>query len=297
MRKWLIPVLVIMLVSAADAATRQRFYGSVDIGFALPEDIDIRAKDSDVPTNCDQHFSPVTVGGVQLPLPLGDTGCARGQDTWKNGFDLQNGLMGGVAYGYAGKVFRFEAEYFYRAHSGEYSPLQIQTGGKNDEFVVTGESMSDFRAHQLFFNVYYDFQNVAGRVLPYLGAGLGRMIVKMNYSAKFLRNADRDVIEGLGRHPEAAGTLTFSDDELSGTLWSYQVMAGLDYMLTRNISVGMKARYVAVFGDNFQDGHPWDRLRSHASTIAPGGDSVAYKVELENGLDMWGVSLNVKYFF
>ncbi len=68
-------------------------------------------------------------------------------------------------------------------------------------------------------------------------------------------------------------------------------------MLTERFSVGVKGRYAAVFGEEFKDGHPWDRLRSHASTIAPNGDTVRYNIDLDKGLDLWGVSLNIKYFF
>ena len=280
------------------AAERKGFYGSLDLGIAIPEDVETLASDSDVPTNCDQHFSPITVKGIQLPLPLSDSNCARGQDIWQNVFDLENGILGGVSFGYAWQGFRGEAEYFHRGHSGEYSPLEIQSGGKDDEFVVAGERISDLRAHHFFANLYYDFQRLLWpRVIPYVGAGVGAARVKMNYSGKFQRNADQSVISGLGRHPEAAGTLTFSEAELSDTLWAWQWMVGLDYALTERFSVGAKGRYAAVFGGDFKDGHLWDRLRSHASTIGPNGDTVAYDVELDNGLDLWGISLNIKYFF
>ena len=39
------------------------------------------------------------------------------------------------------------------------------------------------------------------------------------------------------------------------------------------------------------------RSRWITFTVAPGGDVVRYSIELDNGLDLWGLSLNVKYFF
>ena len=85
---------------------------------------------------------------------------------------------------------------------------------------MVAERISDLRAHHFFANLYYDFQSLWPRVIPYVGAGVGAVRVKMNYSVKFQRNADQSVISGLGRHPEAAGTLTFSEAELSDTLWA-----------------------------------------------------------------------------
>ncbi len=118
-------------------------------------------------------------------------------------------MLAGISFGYAWRGLRVEAEYFHRGHHGESSQFAIQSGGKEDEFVVIGEKISDIRAHHFFANFYYDFHGVWSRVIPYVGAGVGRMHVKMDYSARFLRNADRDVIGGLERHPDAAGTLTY----------------------------------------------------------------------------------------
>ena len=64
----LIFVLAWALALAGNAAAeRKGFYGSLDLGIAIPEDVETLASDSDVPTNCDQHFSPITVKGIQLP--------------------------------------------------------------------------------------------------------------------------------------------------------------------------------------------------------------------------------------
>ena len=149
----------------------------MDIGLAIPEDIKTRAADSDVPTNCDQHFSPTTVTNpatddvIQLPLPLSDPRCARGQDTWKHSFNLQNGMLAGISFGYAWRGLRVEAEYFHRGHHGESSQFAIQSGGKEDEFVVIGEKISDIRAHHFFANFYYDFSQCMEQGDPLRGRG------------------------------------------------------------------------------------------------------------------------------
>ena len=295
--------IILLATSVAGAQDRREgWYGGLDLGLAMPHDMDTRGRDNDVPTNCDQHLPSIDIDTDSgpddnfetLPLDLDDPRCARGQDTWENSFDLDNGPLLGLNVGYAWRSFRFEAEYFYRQHGGEYEGGQ-NIGPKTDEFIRSGERFSDIKGHQLFGNVYYDFHNTSSKLIPYIGGGVGFMFVEMDYSAEWHRNPDPSVIEGFGRHPAAAGTLTSEEEELSDTLWSYQLVAGIDYPITENALFGVKARYVELLS-NFEDGDSWDSLRSHPSTVAPGGDEVRYKIRTDD-LGFWAVSLNLKYFF
>lgn len=289
---------VVCLLLAMVVATNQAlaepsgWYGGLDLGIAMPEALDTDMGDNDVPTNCDQLLSGP---GSMFVKPLSDADCRQGQDTWNNRFDLDTGILAGVNFGYARHGLRIEAEYFHRRHSGEDSPLPFVAGGKEDEFSTLSERISDLRGHHFFGNVYYDFHNVWTQWTPYVGAGIGWMHAKLDYSSKFQRNADQAVVSGLGRNPNAAGTLTTSDAELSDTLWGYQLMLGSDYALNDQISIGIKARY-AVFNNDFKDDHAYDLLRSHASKFEENGETVRYKFKGDE-LDFWGVSLNLKYFF
>ena len=297
---------VMFLVTGEAGAKNERegWYGGLDLGIAIPRDMNTRERSTGVPTNCDQHFPPERIAPsdstrqedmINVPFDLDDPRCVRGQDTWGNRFDLDNGPLLGLTVGYAWRSFRFEAEYSYRQHGGEYESVQ-STGPKTPEFIRAGERFSDIKGHQFFGNAYYDFHNTSSKLIPYIGGGVGFMLVKLDYSAEFHRNPDLGDIEGLfGLHPAAAGTLTSEEEELSDTLWSYQLVAGIDYPITENALFGVKVRYVDILND-FKDGDSWDRLRSHASTIAPGGDEVRYEIRT-NDLGFWGVSLNLKYFF
>ena len=288
------------LVATAQAKDeRVGWYGGLDLGLAVPRDMDTRGKDTDVPTNCDQHLDEATVNidGVDedLPWDLNDPRCARGQDQWESSFDLDEGPLLGLNAGYAWRGLRPEVEYFYRQHAGESVSGQNISGNKQVEFVETGERISDVSGHQFFGNVYYDFRNTGSKLIPYIGGGMGLMRARMDYSAKWQRNPDRGVIEDFGRNPNAAGTLTSEDERLSDTLWGYQLIAGADYPLTERVFLGVKVRYVDFLND-FEDGDSWDRLRSHPSTVAPNGDEVRYKIRTDD-FGFWGVSLNLKYFF
>lgn len=302
------------MAAGTAAAQPQGWYSGVEVGFAFAEDLDTDARDNDVRrTGCDQHFGAGTIiyqenatAAVQtlaVPLLLSDPQCQRG-DYWNNSFDLGTGVLAGINIGYAMGPLRFEAEYFHRRHSGERSSLGFPNP-KVDELVDLTESISDFRADHLFGNVYYDFHNAHSKITPYVGAGLGWMRVKMDYTGQFLRNADRNVFTGSPSeptrnltNPNAAGSRTHADQELQDTLFGYQLLAGVDYPLDERLIIGLKARY-ADFGGDFKDGSTWDELRSHESTIAPGGNPehiVEYEIKTDD-LSFWGVSLNLKYFF
>ena len=252
---------------------------------AFPQTLGTLGTDTDVPTNCDQHF-----------MGASTMNCARGQDSWTNSFNLGDGLLVGFNVGYAWENYRFEIEYLQRGHKGETLPLGLQTGGKNDEFVTTQEKISDVSADHLFANAYYDFYGVSEEFIPYVGVGAGWMRAEMDYFAIFLRNLNRDALMMAGTNVEAAGTLTSADAELSDTLFGYQFVAGFDYELQEDLYIGVKAYYTEFGGEDFSESNRWDLLRGHASTIAPGGDVVEYTIETDD-LNFWGLSVNLKYFF
>jgi opacity protein-like surface antigen len=276
-------------------AEREGWYGGLDLGMAIPNDMDTRFTSTSLPTICDQHFPPASLGDDTLPLPLDDSRCKPSSGSLDNNFDIDNGPLLGLNVGYAWRGFRFEAEYFHRHHGGEHRENNGLPQGPQQEFVLVGERVGDIKGHQFFANVYHDFDpGMASRIIPYIGGGMGFMLASMDYSIEGHRNPNSAVLEGLGSHPAAAGTLSFTDDKLTDTLWGYQVVAGLDYPLTDNVFLGAKARYVGFLND-FKDGDPFDSLRNHPSTVGPGGDEIQWRVKADD-LGFWGVSLNLKYF-
>ena len=286
---------ILLPIDAGAETTRGGWYGGLDLGMATPRDMDTKFTSTDGPTNCDQHFSSVTIGGDTLPLRFDDPRCERGRGSLDNSFDLDSGPLLGLSAGYTWRGLRFEAEYFYRQHGGEHNGNTIEGDGKQQEFVQIGERVSDVKGHQFFGNVYYDFLGVSPKLIPYIGGGVGVLLARMNYSIEGHRNPDREAMIALGRHPAAAGTLSSDEEKLTDTIWGYQLIVGLDYPLTEKVLLGMKARYVEFVND-FKDDSAFDRLRSHTSTVGPGGDEVRYRVKTDDW-GFWGASLNLKYFF
>lgn len=92
-----------------------------------------------------------------------------------------------------------------------------------------------------------------------------------------------------------AGTVTSEQADLSDTLFGYQVLFGVDYALTESLSLGVKGRWVNF--DDFKDSSPWDRLRSHDSQLRlDGSEPVLHHIPTDD-IEMFGVSLNLKYHF
>ena len=290
-------------IGAAAAETNRRgFYVGLDVGAAIPHDIESMRTNTGIPTNCDQWLPSATLPtGEVFPLPL--AACQpRDLPGRPQSFDLDTSVLVGVNIGYALNSLRIETEYLHRQHKGELLSLVVPGDEKQAEFVTRNEEVGALRGNHLFANLYYDFQDrISPTLTPYLGFGLGLMLMEMDYSGTSIRTDDRQSLIDLGRNPNAAGLLSAAHEVLSDTLFGYQLMTGLDYALSDRLLLGVKLRYGDAFGDFSDGGNPWKPLRGHASTVGrpgtPGGDlPVHYEIRASN-LGMWGISLGFKYFW
>jgi len=92
----------------------------------------------------------------------------------------------------------------------------------------------------------------------------------------------------------AAGTLSSMDTELSDTLFGFQLLAGVDYALTSQTSVGMKARWVRF--DDFRDRAPYAQIRSHEPVHVDGVTPFVDQVRMDN-IEYWAVTVGFKRRF
>ena len=294
-------MIALFPISDAGASERNGFYFGADIGISIPNDLESTRTNRGIGTNCDQFLDPATLNdGTRVPLPL-EQCTPRDRPAKANFFDLGPNMLAGVNIGYALHNFRFEAEYFRRQQTGENLPLVVPDDDKLIELYIRNEKMSEFRADNFFANVYYDFDRMlTPKLTPYLGVGVGIMRVQIDYSGESLRLPNREEMLKLGRNPNAAGLDTLADALLQDTLAGSQFLVGLDYALSEQFSLGLKFRYGDSFGD-FNDRHPWTRLRSHASVVGPPGTPganlpITYGIRARN-FGFYGISLNLKYYF
>ena len=317
-------LLVIMLVPFSSSA--QQFYISTEVGLGIGNSLDTDASDTDFPTLCDKHLDP-----LNLFSPVGITepeGCSSAASTWDNSFDGSTGTIAGVALGFSTNFgARIEAEYF--NFGAQYDAKSAVVGGdedivdkSNQELVRSDERIGGVNINSLFVNVYYDLP-VSGQLRPYIGGGVGFGMAEVEFDAVWARNLDPNVIktanqykedgttpnatynssnslsgdrnaDRLALHEKIAGTTSTANHTLEDTVFGYQVVVGVDYMLTDSASIGVKGRWVKYA--KFSDGNEWDQLRSHASNNGAETNTVVYTIETDD-LSAFGVSLVMKYAF
>ena len=259
------------------------WYIGLDAGSALDTD---RLKavffSDDSPTNCDGFLN-------QNPLPLNSAECQI-HDRWNDSFDRGDGVTVGAQLGYAWENWRLEGEFTHKAQSGglgESSGYEDLSAGatKAAEFVESTQAIRNIRSNGLWVNTYYDFDEVSflgifdGR--SFLGVGVGWEDTSLDYHGLWHRNPNSDVLVGLGKIPEAAGTLSLvRSKKLRDQNAAYQAIAGIDFPLRDNVTLGFQVRYSDTFSKFQQGSDKYDILRSHESSVVPGGSTVGYTLEL-----------------
>ncbi len=301
-------LLVLVLIPLLSNA--QQLYMSTELGLGIGNSLDTGASDTDFGTLCDKH----------LNNPADDNHFASGvcsseTSVWSNSFDGSTGLIAGVALGVSTDFgARIEAEYFY--FGAQYDATSSVVGGgediadkANQELVRSDERIGAVNINSLFVNVYYDLP-VSGQLRPYVGGGVGFGMAEVEFDAVWARNINPDVIttadkaEYLGSgneeedrkalHRRIAGTTSTASHTLEDTVFGYQAVVGVDYMLTESASIGVKGRWVRYA--KFSGGDEWDQLRGHAPNNGPGTNTVEYTIETDD-LSAFGVSLVMKYAF
>ena len=293
-------VFITFLV-AVPVQAESGFYVSGELGMNFGESLDSTGSDNDRVSVCDEYLNP----GYRMIASC--TEPRTGGDAWNNSFGSDEGILFGAAIGYRFKDsrFRVELEYFYR-DTGYEETSTIDFGADpqtvekiNNELLVAAERIDSLISHNLFANLYMDFANDS-KFTPYVGVGVGFGMTDMDFGLVAQRRLDPNTIFTVPDtlpdvRSRLAGTATILDKELDDTLFGYQVMAGVDYALTESLLLGVKGRWVSF--DSFKDGSDYNSLRSHPSNLRlDGSEPVEYKLKVDD-IEMFGVSMNLKYLF
>ena len=308
----LITACVLALVAAQAPVHAAGLYLSGDFGMNFGASLDSNGATNDRASICDEYINPSYASVTDDGQGKSCTDPARGRgDGWDNGFGSDEGPLFALALGYrlADSPLRAELEYFYRDTGyDETSTIPSAVGVNLDkiaqEIVTATDRIDSMTSHNVFANLYMDFAGT-GRMTPYLGAGVGLGFTDVDYGSVWSRNPDPAAIRtgaGLPNVDEIrqnlAATTSVVDDELSDTLFGYQLMAGLDYALTEHLVAGLKARWVH-YEDFRETGIVWDPLRSHPPYLRKSGadrEKVEGAFKLRD-IEIWAISLNLKYLF
>ena len=301
--------VIAALTATGKAAGAEGPYVSGELGLAIASGFDMTGSSNDRASVCDEYINPSYAAVESTTDRYNCTGPNRGATgDWKNKFGRAVGLLAGTAAGYRwDNGFRVEVEYFYRMskydETAEVPGASGESGDKlRQEIVTATDRVSVIDSHKLFANVLYDFRNET-KFTPYLGVGGGLGFTSMGYSSVWSRNHDAGSIstgEGLTNQVEIrnnlAGSTSVAQTNLKDTLLGFQLLIGVDYAITEQVSFDIKGRWDRF--EQFSDGGVvWDPLRGHAPNLRlDGSEPVSGHVETDHSA-YFGIGASLKFFF
>ncbi|MCX5869340.1 MAG: outer membrane beta-barrel protein [Deltaproteobacteria bacterium] len=171
----------------------------------------------------------------KLGLSVPPTLTLSGNDywgTWADDISFNTGMAINAAFGYDFDNFRAEAEIGYQKNNFDKTDWQETDRFGNYSRGTGSFADGDMTSTSFFANGYYDFKNKSPFV-PYLGAGIGYAIIKLN-----------DVKSGpWDNYP-------YNNDD---GVFAYQVMAGVSYVINKTVAIDLSYRYVGASDPSFDD--------------------------------------------
>ena len=278
-------------------------YVSMELGGHYGRDLSFINTSNDRPSICDEFINPLfaSVPGCTDPNP------GEG-DQWVVDFDRATGVTASFAIGrQITRLIRTELEYLF--HSSGYKQVADVASGTgtdadklNLEVVLAREHLGDISSHSLMLNSYASLTTRRyGPWIPYVGAGVGASRISTFYGFTWYRNRNPDAIgagEGLPNAEEIrnnlAGTISAGSAVLTDEVLSWQLMVGVDYMISRRTSVGLKLRRVDFL--SFEPGKlVSDPLRSHVPNNRRDGSEPVYSYTRTSDLETFSAALVMRY--
>ncbi|KFB08840.1 outer membrane protein [Nitratireductor basaltis] len=257
------------------------------------------AADYDPPLVIDEvpQYKPVEIGsGWYLRGDIGYAVKTRsgGNPTYRS-FDGTNYYDNEFASGEFGDDFSFGAGFGYHFNDmlrGDLTVERMETdffgstvsaapcpGGPVDTS-CRSEDGAEFEAYSVLANAYVDLGTVVG-ITPYLGAGIGYTYVSWDEL-----NNTTYCVDGAG---SCTGFVNFSTPHEGERDWrfTYALMAGVSYDMTKRTKLDLGYRYMHVDGGNMFN---WDAGSAAAGASGVQGEDKGFsKHELRVGLrfDLW----------
>jgi opacity protein-like surface antigen len=293
--------------STLSAQGSRGLYLSMGVGFAQGAGTEAALSGPNSPTRCDRLLYPNLADAPR------DAGCLAGSELGGlYSFSPEMGLAGSFAVGYALGPLSIEVEALQRHQVIHNTLLALGTQAGD---AITGKEtewsperppwadISEFRGRQFFANVTYSVPT-EGRLTPYVGVGGGLSRVAYRYYLGFARKSIAEgyleVFGGSRAEPEAspdwqraaAGTVSELATDVSETGLAFQLLAGVDYALTEQVSIGLKGRWMQT--PDVSVNAQWTTIRSHAPVHADGVTPFISTLDFSR-LGYWAVGATMKY--
>ena len=289
----------------AAATARGQIYVAVELSVhGAPETL-LRSGDTDRASRCDQFVNP------RFAELEGCTASERSDgavDDWMSRFDGAQGYAAAAALGLRlTDRWRLELELLQRDTGVDQSTSILSPEGTaftrifGAELPEANETIDSLASRNLFANVYLDWPNPTP-LTPFAGFGVGIAFADLEYAALWRRSSDPADVEsaqGLPNEEEVrrnlAGTVSSAGGTLRDRLRGLQLLAGVEYALSKSLSLTVQGRWVRF--DAFEAGGVYDQLRSHASELRlDGSEPVRYRVQTsDTGFVAVGLRLSKRF--
>ena len=292
--------------STLSAQGSRGFYVSMGVGFVQGAGTESTLSGPNSPTRCDRLLYPNLADAPR------DAGCLAGSELGGlYSYDPEPGLGGSLAVGYTLGPLNIEVEAFQR-HQVIHNTLL--TLGTQSGAAITGKDtewspdrppwgdISEFRGRQFFANLTYSLPT-GSRLTPYVGVGGGLSQVAYRHYLGFAR---KSIAEGYlevfggsraepGASPDwqraAAGTVSELTADVSEIGFGFQLLAGVDYALSDQVSIGLKGRWMQT--PDVSVDTQWTTVRSHAPVHADAVTPYVSTLDFAR-LGYWALSANMK---
>ena len=218
-----------------------------------------------------------------------DGGAPQGY-RWYYDLDADDGAAFEISIGRAMGAFRLELALAQRKNDVEqkFTDITYLDGSRSMARPVsnyqsrTSTTIDDLTTRTLSLNAYYDFSLPGSRFTPYVGAGVGVSFVELSGVFFEARYSCKNPASDCDRPEQYNGR---QNEDLTDTVLSAHLHAGLDYRVSEKMLVGVKLTYSMV-GDMEAKGdydfHPVPDLTNTTEI---------------SGMNHFSVMLGVKYFF
>ena len=149
--------------------------------------------------------------------------------------------------------------------------------------ITSGSDVDDLTTRTLSLNAYYDFTLPESRFTPYLGGGVGVSFVEVGGVYYEGRYSCKPSAPDCDRPEQYDG---LQDEDLTDTVLSAHLHAGLDYRVSERTLLGVKLTYSMV-------GDMKDVKGEYIEHAVPGLPNFT----TISGMNHWSVMFGVKYFF
>ena len=209
---------------------------------------------------------------------------------WYYDLDADEGSAFEVSIGRAMGAFRLELALAQRKNDAEqkFTDITYLDGSRSMARPVsnyqsdTVSRIDDLTTRTLSLNAYYDFSRPGSRFTPYLGAGVGVSFVELSGVYFEARYSCKDPGSDCDMPEQYDGR---QNEDLTDTVLSAHLHAGLDYRVSENMLVGAKLTYSMVGDMEAKGGYDFHPVAGIGNTN-----------EI-TGMNHFSMMFGVKYFF